>query len=94
MRTLGQLFALLIVVGLIAKYIWWITAAIGLVVLARMAWRGYLQARNEFEGEVRAVADRRRQLVARADRQHAWAMAGDPRGVYGDYPPAVVEPVL
>jgi hypothetical protein len=27
-------------------------------------------------------------FFARADQQHAWVMAGDDRGVYGDYPPA------
>jgi cytoskeletal protein RodZ len=26
-------------------------------------------------------------LVARADQQHAWVLAGDDRGIYGDYPP-------
>ena len=26
-------------------------------------------------------------LVARADQQHAWVLAGDDRGVYGDYRP-------
>jgi hypothetical protein len=28
-------------------------------------------------------------LAARADEQHALILAGDDRGVYGDYPPAV-----
>jgi hypothetical protein len=27
-------------------------------------------------------------LVARADQQHAWALAGDERGTYGRYTPA------
>lgn len=26
-------------------------------------------------------------IAARADQQHAWVLAGDPRGMYGDYPP-------
>jgi hypothetical protein len=30
-----------------------------------------------------AVADR-------ADQQHAWVLAGDDRGTYGDYPPSLV----
>jgi hypothetical protein len=29
-------------------------------------------------------------LVARADEQHAWILAGDDRGLYGAYPPAVI----
>lgn len=30
--------------------------------------------------------NRRDLLAARADQQHAWRLAGDPRGIYGDYP--------
>jgi hypothetical protein len=30
-------------------------------------------------------------LIARADEQHAWVLAGDVRGVYGDYPPAATD---
>jgi hypothetical protein len=26
-------------------------------------------------------------LLARADQQQAWRMQGDPRGIYGEYPP-------
>ncbi|QDF19930.1 hypothetical protein HWC44_gp043 [Mycobacterium phage ThetaBob] len=41
--------------------------------------------------EHRAVVARRRAealaVVARADRQHAWVLAGDPRGVFGEYRP-------
>jgi cytoskeletal protein RodZ len=39
---------------------------------------------------VRRVDDReekRDALVARADQQHAWVLAGDDRGIYGDYWP-------
>jgi cytoskeletal protein RodZ len=31
--------------------------------------------------------EKRDALVARADQQHAWVLAGDDRGIYGDYPP-------
>jgi hypothetical protein len=31
--------------------------------------------------------EKRAGLVARADQQHAWVLAGDARGVYGDYTP-------
>jgi len=51
--------------------------------------------------EVRAAASRaarrvdaehqaRAALVARADQQHALILAGDDRGVYGEYPPAAM----
>ncbi|AEJ93182.1 hypothetical protein FDG57_gp044 [Mycobacterium phage Mutaforma13] len=45
--------------------------------------------------EYRAAVARERAealaVVARADRQHAWVMAGDPRGVYGEYEPAAIQ---
>ena len=31
--------------------------------------------------------EKRDALVARADQQHGWVLAGDDRGIYGDYPP-------
>jgi hypothetical protein len=37
-----------------------------------------------------ARAHRRAELLARADIQHRWYLAGDPRGTYGRYPPAEV----
>jgi hypothetical protein len=30
-------------------------------------------------------------LVARADQQHAWVLAGDERGIYGDYAPKQID---
>lgn len=43
-------------------------------------------------GTVARGARRRRQrLAADADRQHAQALAGDPRGIYGNYPPPAIE---
>lgn len=38
---------------------------------------------------VDARYERERALVARADQQHAWVLAGDDRGVYVDYRPEV-----
>lgn len=39
--------------------------------------------------DARAVrAAEQREIAARADQQHNWAMQGDPRGVTGHYPPA------
>jgi hypothetical protein len=37
---------------------------------------------------VDAREDKRAALVARADQQHAWVLAGDDRGVYGEFTPA------
>jgi hypothetical protein len=38
---------------------------------------------------VDAREDKRAALVARADQQHAWVLAGDDRGIYGEYQQAV-----
>jgi hypothetical protein len=37
----------------------------------------------------RSIAERQRmaELSARADQQHAWVLAGDDCGVYGNWPP-------
>jgi hypothetical protein len=32
-----------------------------------------------------ARTERLRAIAARADQQHAWALAGDPRGTYGQW---------
>ncbi len=82
---MGTLFGLLLVVGAVIHYFWWLVAAavvVGAVWCGRvvhMAWR-MTEA---------AEARRRKAVSARADQQQAWRLAGDPRGLCGDYPPAV-----
>jgi len=49
-------------------------------------------AQRAFREIAAAEAAEARRLAAvakRADRQHRWVLAGDERGVYGAYPPAV-----
>lgn len=77
-----QLFGLLLIVGIICVYWQWILAVVVLVLVVNLVRRGYHTARAE------AAEDwlRRKDLVARCDRQHLWVMDGDPRGTYGDYP--------
>jgi uncharacterized membrane protein len=73
-----------ILVGL-ALYLWqWIVGAVILVVVAVLVYHAVQVVRA-------ANAERRAQraaIIARADQQQAWRLAGDPRGWYGDYPPA------
>jgi hypothetical protein len=47
------------------------------------AWGAAMHHRAELEQRRRAHAA----LIARADQQHAWVLAGDDRGIYGEYPP-------
>jgi hypothetical protein len=58
-------------------------AAYGLFRLVRYVWCAYRVASSERRR-------RRAELVARAEIQHRWYLAGDPRGIYGRYPPAAV----
>jgi lysylphosphatidylglycerol synthetase-like protein (DUF2156 family) len=84
MRTLGQFIGVLLLVGFIGAYFWWIVAILAVVVFAWMAQRAF----REIEAEEAAEARRRAAMAARADQQHAWVLQGDERGVYGQYPAA------
>ncbi|OIN80848.1 hypothetical protein [Mycobacterium malmoense] len=54
-------------------------------------WAGGLVARSRVErAAARAAAAARFEgLRVRADEQHEWSLLGDPRGTFGEYPPAV-----
>lgn len=81
----GSLFVLLIVVGFIAKFWWLILLVLAAIGAGLLLWLGHQRGLD-------ASSARRREhaaLVARADQQHAWILAGDDRGIYGAYPPAV-----
>jgi ABC-type Fe3+-siderophore transport system permease subunit len=83
----GAAFALLIFVGAIAKFWAWIAAVLGgLMVFGLLLWLTFY-----WERRVDAQYEKRAALVARADQQHAWVLAGDDRGVYGDYPPKQID---
>jgi hypothetical protein len=77
-----QFVALLVVVALVVKFWWLIAAIIGLFCVAHWTRRAVDRHAARVEAERRGVAE----FVARADRQHAWVMQGDSRGIYGEYP--------
>ena len=80
MKGFGAFFMLLIVIGLVAKFWWWILAAVGILMLGpALCWVSLWLARR-----VDARHERRAALVARADQQHAWVLAGHDRGIYGE----------
>jgi hypothetical protein len=82
---LGAAFVLLIFIGFIAKfwvYIVGVLAALALVGLLWW-WASYMDRRAKARENTRLA------IVARADQQHAWVLAGDDRGIYGDYRPEV-----
>jgi hypothetical protein len=80
---MGGLFRVLLLVGFLAKFWWLILAALVVVAAACVGWWCCTQidAADERARWERAA------LVAQADQQHAWVLAGDDRGVYGDYRP-------
>jgi len=84
---LGAAFVLMIFVGAVAKFWAWIAAVLGgLIVFGLLVWLiFYVERRVDERYEKRAA------LVARADQQHAWVLAGDDRGIYGDYTPDQID---
>ncbi|MEB4211461.1 hypothetical protein [Mycobacterium sp. 94-17] len=76
---LGGVLGLLLLIGVVIKFIWWILGAValaGLFFLARALLRWYERRSAESAG-------RRRAIAARADQQHRWVLRGDDRGIYG-----------
>jgi hypothetical protein len=64
---------LLLLIGIIIKFIWWILGAVAMVVLFFIAWSAV-----RWYDERRATEARYRDaLAARADQQHNWVMQGD-----------------
>jgi uncharacterized SAM-binding protein YcdF (DUF218 family) len=82
----GAAFAVLIALGLLVKLWVWIVALLGAaVVIALLYWVTGQSMRRADADDARRAA-----LVARADQQHAWALAGDERGIYGEYRPTQI----
>ena len=82
MKSLAPLIGILVIVGLIIKFIWWILGAaalVGMFYLVRSIVRADRAARE-------ARARYHAQIAARADQQHRWVLDGDDRGIYGPYP--------
>jgi hypothetical protein len=63
----------------VVHFIWWIVAAVAIVVAYKLGRRMWLAQ------QAADAAERHRQaeLRARADQHLKWYMQGDPRGVYG-----------
>ena len=76
-------FVLLAGVGAVVWLGWWLLVPVGLlvaIIVGTLLWLHHEKVTD----------DRRRDegLRKRADQQHAWRLEGDPRGTYGQYPPA------
>jgi hypothetical protein len=84
---MGALICVLLLVGFAVTYWWLILAALVVVVAACLGWWSCKQSDAELERMRREHAA----LIARADQQHAWVLAGDDRGIYGNYAPKQIE---
>jgi len=75
----GGLVAVLFLIAIVIKFIWWILGAlvlVGIFFVARAVARWYSKRSAEY-------ARYRDGLAARADEQHSWVLQGDDRGIYG-----------
>jgi hypothetical protein len=79
----GGTFMLLIVVGFIVKFWWLILLVAAGIGAGLLLWLGHQRTLSASDVRRREHAA----LVARADQQHAWTLAGDDRGIYGEYRP-------
>lgn len=92
MRGFGGFLLLLLLVCLLVKYAVWIGLAAVAVVVLVVLWKlagvvdRWLERREQRRG---AAAAERAAIAARADEQNAQVLAGDERGMYGDWPPDV-----
>ena len=80
------LILLLIAAAVLFKFAW-LLGALAAAALAGRLIGGWLAGRDDA-----AAARRRRdaEIAARADEQHAAVLAGDDRGIYGEWPPEIL----
>jgi hypothetical protein len=80
---------LVVIVGAVIRYAWLIVVFVAVVALLWWSVRSlerWLTTRDARRAaRVAALAA----VAGRADQQHAWVLAGDDRGVYGEYRPEV-----
>ena len=84
-RIVWQFVGILLLIGFVGAYFWWIAALAAVAALICGAQLAFREIREEEAAEARRQAA----VARRADQQHAWVLSGDERGVYGAYPPAV-----
>ena len=75
-----RVIAFLLVLSVVSQHFWGFVGGFALAGLLYFVWLVVLELRINTADD----AARRAALIARADQQHAWVMAGDPRGTYGE----------
>jgi hypothetical protein len=79
----GALFMGLVFIGFVAMFWWVILAVLGVALLAGVVW--YVSRCLDARDAARLA------IAARADEQHALVLAGDDRGIYGEYTPKQID---
>jgi UDP-N-acetylmuramyl pentapeptide phosphotransferase/UDP-N-acetylglucosamine-1-phosphate transferase len=90
MKGFGGLVLLVLVVGTILRFWVWIALAVAVVLLGIALWKstGWLDRSLDARAlRRRAAADKIAAIAHRAEVQNAQVLAGDDRGIYGEYPP-------
>jgi hypothetical protein len=82
-RGVGGLALLVLAIGFVIKFWWVIVAVVVVAVAASAVWLCRMHHAAEIERRRRAHTA----IAARADEQHAQVLAGNDRGIYGDYTP-------
>jgi len=80
------LLGLLFLTGAVVLAARWLLPVVLVAVLVHRA----AQALQHGAEARRRQREERDALRARADQQRGWVWVGDPRGIYGEYPPADV----
>lgn len=78
-----KLLVILIAACATAELFWWIVGGLLLATAVWYAVRTYRIAAAETAAEALTAHQDAHAIAARADQQHAWTLAGDARGTYG-----------
>ena len=81
------LLRVLLLVGFVVKFWWLVLLVVVVAAVDFLLWCGVTFQDVELERKRREHAA----LVARADEQHALILAGDDRGIYGEYTPMQID---
>jgi hypothetical protein len=82
-RLIAALLGVALLTAAVLTVLWVVITGIvvfGVCYIGSRAWRAH-------RARVAARVHRRAELLARAEIQHRWFLAGDERGIYGRYPP-------
>jgi len=84
-----RLALLVVVVAGVIRYAWVILAVIAAVALLWWFVQWLDRRLTQRDAQRAACVAALAAVAARADQQHAWVLAGDDRGTYGEYRPEV-----